>query len=86
MRRYPIVYAAMNKDLGIRKMSSSGGIFYLLAESVVCKKGVIFGVKYDDTWQVFHDYTKNLEDIVFFLETSMFKAVLWIFIKKQKDF
>lgn len=36
-------YIAINTDEIIRKNSSSGGVFYSLAEYVINKKGVVFG-------------------------------------------
>lgn len=60
--RYPLDnYAAKNKDEIVRKESSSGGIFSLLAEAVIEKKGVVFGASFDSDWMVVHSaaYTKD---------------------------
>lgn len=57
------VYAAINKDKEIVRISSSGGIFYALAESVIKEGGVVFGARFDDDWQVMHDYTETLEGL-----------------------
>lgn len=67
MNGYPLAYAAINGDLNIREKSSSGGIFYLLAEYVICSGGVVFGVKYDENWEPVHDYAECIDDVLGFL-------------------
>ena len=52
-------YAAKNKDERIRMESSSGGIFTLLAENIIDDGGVVFGARFDDKWEVVHDYTET---------------------------
>jgi coenzyme F420-reducing hydrogenase beta subunit len=46
------VYAALNKNEEIRRDSSSGGVFTILAEKVINEGGVVFGAKFTDDWQV----------------------------------
>lgn len=59
--RMPIsVYAAWNDDDSERMVSSSGGIFYALAKDVINNNGIVFGARFDDKWQVIHDYADNL--------------------------
>lgn len=53
------VYAAKNPDDEVRRASSSGGIFTLLAESVLAENGVVFGARFDKDWNVVHDYTES---------------------------
>lgn len=48
------LYAVKSKDDTIRMKSSSGGSFTILAEWVEQHKGVIYGVAYDDQFQVKH--------------------------------
>lgn len=57
------VYAAINPDEEIRCQSSSGGIFTLLAEQTIKEGGVVFGARFDESWQVTHDYTESIEGI-----------------------
>lgn len=56
-------YAAMNKDNEIRLKSSSGGIFTLLAENIIKKDGVVFGVEFDKNFHAKHTYIERIEDI-----------------------
>ena len=60
------VYAAINKDEEVRKQSSSGGIFTALAEQVIKQGGVVFGARFDERWQVKHDYTETMEGLAAF--------------------
>lgn len=57
------VYAAKNTDEEIRKQSSSGGIFTLLAEKIINAGGVVFGAKFDAEWNVVHSWTDTIEGI-----------------------
>lgn len=62
--RNPIeVFAAVNKDDSVRMQSSSGGIFTALAEKIIQEKGVVFGARFDEKWEVMHDYTETIEGL-----------------------
>ena len=60
------VYAAINKNEVIRSQSSSGGIFTLLAEEIIKAQGVVFGARFDENWEVRHDFTETIEGIAAF--------------------
>lgn len=62
-----IVYAAKNSNLSTRLASSSGGIFALLAETILKQNGVVFGARFDIEWNVIHDYTESLDGLSVFL-------------------
>lgn len=57
------VIAAINPDENIRMNSSSGGVFSLLAEQIIKENGVVFGAKFDDNWQIVHDYTDTIDGL-----------------------
>lgn len=62
--RMPLqVYAAKHTDDEIRMKSSSGGIFTLLAEQIIDKGGVVFGVRFNENWEAVHDYTETKEGL-----------------------
>lgn len=65
-KREPLVYAGVNNDMNIRLQSSSGGIFTLIAELVIQKKGIVFGACFDKQWNVVHGYTETKEGLVRF--------------------
>lgn len=63
-KRQPIkVFAAKNKNEEIRLQSSSGGFFTLLAEAIIKEGGVVFGARFDDNWEVRHDYAETIEGL-----------------------
>lgn len=63
----PEIYACYNKCESIRMNSSSGGIFSLLAKKILAEKGVVFGARFDDEWQVVLDYTESIEGLIPFM-------------------
>lgn len=68
------VYAAINKDEDIRLKSSSGGIFYLLAEKTILEGGVVFGARFDDEWQIVIDCAETLEGVNPFMGSKYVQA------------
>lgn len=60
------VYASINPNEEIRKQSSSGGIFTMIAESIINEGGVVFGARFDEDWEVKHDYTDTIEGLAAF--------------------
>ena len=60
------VYAAKNRNDDIRRQSSSGGIFTLLAEKTLNENGVVFGARFDENWEVVHDYVETKEGLALF--------------------
>lgn len=54
--RSPHAYACWNTDENIRMISSSGGIFQILAKWIIQKGGVVFGAGFDKDieYRVFH--------------------------------
>lgn len=60
------VYAAKNPDEEIRRQSSSGGVFTLLAEGVIARGGVVFGARFNEAWEVEHGYTETVEGLAAF--------------------
>ena len=65
-RRPQKVYAAKHINAQIRGTSSSGGIFTLLAGYVLSEAGVVFGARYNDHWEVIHDYTETQDGLAAF--------------------
>ena len=66
--------AAINKDEEIRLKSSSGGIFYLLAEKTISEGGVVFGARFDEDWQAVIDYAETMEGIKPFMGSKYVQA------------
>lgn len=59
----PICYAAVNKNNDIQMNSSSGGIFYLLAEGIINDGGVVYGAAVTDDIKVKHLRADSIDDV-----------------------
>jgi coenzyme F420-reducing hydrogenase beta subunit len=59
-------YAAINRNLELRKNSSSGGAFSAFAEYVTERGGLVFGAQYDAEFNVVHSYAETWEDVAKF--------------------
>ena len=68
------VYASTNKDTHTRLNSSSGGIFFLLAEQTIRDRGIVFGARFDENWQVVIDYAKTIEKVSAFQGSKYLQA------------
>lgn len=56
-------YAAINKNETIRKESSSGGMFQLLAEQILKEGGIVFGAGFDADWEVCHQSVETVAEL-----------------------
>jgi coenzyme F420-reducing hydrogenase beta subunit len=58
------VYGANAKNDDLRRGSSSGGIFTVLAMNVLSKGGIVFGAGFEkETWRVVHKRVSNLDEL-----------------------
>lgn len=57
------VFAALNNDDSVVIKSSSGGIFFALAESVISDGGSVFGATLDDQFKVKHICVERVGDL-----------------------
>ena len=69
-------FAAINYDEQVRANSSSGGIFYLLAENNIAEGGVVFGAKFTDEWQVEISYAESIEEVKRFMGSKYTQATV----------
>lgn len=66
-KRSPLqIYVGYNIDKAVLLNSSSGGVFTLLAQQIILAGGVVFGAKFNDQWEVVHDYTETIDGLVAF--------------------
>lgn len=68
------VYAAWNKDAAVRRSSSSGGVFTLLAERVVREGGVVFGARFTPDWRVEIAPAESVEGLAAFRGSKYLQA------------
>lgn len=50
----PQIYGAQNRDVALRRISSSGGVFTALARAWIKNGGVVFGAAFDEALRVEH--------------------------------
>lgn len=85
--RKPVkVLAAINPNEEIRMRSSSGGVFTMLAEAIIDKGGVVFGARFDENWEVMHDYIEIREGLDAFRGSKYAQSKIGITYKEVKDF
>lgn len=62
--KFPQAYLAVQaKDPDFRKTSSSGGVFPILALSVLQQDGIIYGAGFNDSMQVVHQRITNVKQL-----------------------
>ncbi|MBR1922832.1 MAG: Coenzyme F420 hydrogenase/dehydrogenase, beta subunit C-terminal domain [Paludibacteraceae bacterium] len=79
-------YAAINKDEAVRMRSSSGGMFHALAKWTIEQGGVVFGARFNDQWEVVHDYTESTEGIEPFMRSKYVQSRIGDTFKQAKQF
>ena len=79
-------YATKNNNESVRINSSSGGIFSLLAEYVLSQKGIVFGARFNECWEIIHDYTEIIEGIVDFRGSKYVQSKIGNSFLKTKQF
>lgn len=79
------IYAAYNKNSIIRYKSSSGGVFYALAEYIISKGGYVFGAAYNDNWQVYHKQVSSINELTQLLGSKYVQSSINISFKKIKE-
>lgn len=59
-------YIFQHNNNEVRKESTSGGAFTAIAESIIEQDGVVFGVSFDEEYNVKHTYVTKKEDLYIF--------------------
>lgn len=59
-----LIYGCKCKSEEIRQRSTSGGLFYLLAEQIAAQGGCIYGVVLDDGHKARHICAESIEDVL----------------------
>lgn len=63
-KRQPIeVLAVKNTNEAVRMNSSSGGVFFPLAQQSIAKSGVVFGAAFTTDWQVVITHAESIEQV-----------------------
>lgn len=84
--REPIkAFSAFANDEKIRKESSSGGIFSLIAKQVIDAGGVVYGASFDKDWNVHHECVENESDLWRFRGSKYVQSSIGDSFKLAKD-
>lgn len=86
IKNSPKAYAVINKNEGIRLKSSSGGIFYLLANYILDQKGIIFGAAFDENMMVKHISINKKEDISKLMTSKYLQSIIGDTYKECKKY
>lgn len=79
-------YACVSKDDKVKKASSSGGVFSLIAEKIIDLDGVVFGAVFDESLNVVHTYTENKEGLEKLRGSKYVQSKIGDTYKKAKEF
>lgn len=79
-------YAIINLDEDVRMLSSSGGVFYALAKWVIEQGGVVFGARWDENWEVMHDYAEDMEGVKAFMQSKYVQSRVGDTYRQVKEF
>lgn len=80
------IYAAKAKDEDIRMTSSSGGMFFVLAKKVIAEDGVVFGARFNDKWEVYHDYAETIFELQSFKQSKYVQSSIGNTYKSTEQF
>ena len=85
--KIPISIAtAMNLDSPVRRQSSSGGVFSMLAKYVLDDGGIVFGARFNEQWDVMIDYTDSYDRLSVFRGSKYVQAVVGNSYQKAEEF
>ncbi len=79
-------YIAINNSGEQLKESSSGGMFYILAEYTIKNNGVVFGVTYNKELEAVHEYAETLDECKKFCGSKYVRSNLQDSYIKVKEF
>lgn len=68
------VFAAKNPDEDVRRDSSSGGVFSLLAQAVIARGGAVVGARFTEQWGVRLVVAETMEEIAAFRGSKYLQA------------
>lgn len=79
-------YSVCNLRDDIRKTSSSGGVFTILAEHVIENGGVVFGAAFDENWDVVHIFADSIPELSRFRGAKYVQSKIGKSYQQAKDF
>ncbi len=83
---YKYIYAGWNKNRKTRDRSTSGGIFYLLASSIIKSGGAVAGVRWSDGFSAEHCMAENEEGISAFFGSKYVQSDTGYIYKQTEEY
>lgn len=80
----PYIYQTI--DISTLQNSSSGGAFTEIAKKIISRGGVVFGAKFDDQWNVVHDFAQTNEELVAFQGSKYVQSYIGKSYKNVEEF
>ncbi|GMB01661.1 Coenzyme F420 hydrogenase/dehydrogenase, beta subunit C-terminal domain [Pelosinus sp. IPA-1] len=82
----PTAYACQIEDDQIRQQSSSGGVFTIVAASVLANHGVVFGAGFDREFNVLHSSVDSIDDLSNFRGSKYVQSCIGNTYEQAKNF
>jgi len=79
-------FACINNNSVIRSESSSGGMFTLIAESVINAGGVVFGAGFDENFELQHSFTDTIKGLSQYRGAKYLQSMIGETYKQVKEF
>lgn len=79
-------FAAKNINTKIQKASSSGGVFFAIAKEFIKDGGIVFGAKFNEQWEVVHDYTETVAGLKVFQGSKYVQSKIGNTYKQAEEF
>lgn len=79
-------FACQNKDQEMRRISSSGGVFTLLAEQTISSGGVVFGAGFDKQMRLSHSFIEKSEGLDLLRGSKYLQSVIGDSYRRTRDF
>ena len=82
----PASFACRTNEEELCAVSSSGGMFTMLAKHVIEQGGVVFGARFAEDWSVVHDYTETKGGLAAFRGSKYVQSVIGDNYQKVRNF
>lgn len=84
-RNFPWAFAAKHSSEAIRKQSSSGGVFYALAQTIISQGGVVYGCAFDESHKAQHIRCETMDEVVRCMGSKYSQSDLGDSLEKTKE-
>lgn len=78
-------FAAKHSNEAIRKQSSSGGVFYALAQTIISQGGVVYGCAFDESHKAQHIRCETMDEVVRCMGSKYSQSDLGDSLEKTKE-